>query len=319
MEQARAALPPLEQSYRARYPTRSIAHRNAEDAAGGHDRKLRRRLRHCNRGRVRVAIAAQCCELVAREVQPVGGAKSRFRMAIGASRRGACGCHFELLVRHRRSQARCSPGIVPIVPKVAANFLPFDPDTRVELSLACSTSRSRSVPPPWRWEFIRRCNSRADLVVAVSKEGGRGLNGSAQQLRLQIPIGAQVALSVTLLWRGVAHHQLCTAEPAEHRVSVRESLDRLCDFAAGALPRSRLAATIRGTNSGRTAQHAGYRERDDVRGHSATPSRHKQHALYAARRRDSLDRQACRRRLPQHCSGLPQDLWHSAFGWAGFQ
>jgi len=91
--------------------------------------------------------------------------------------------------------------VVPIVPKMAANFLPFDPDTRVELSLgvlgftivmSILTGVAMGIYPALQ-------ASRADLVDGL-KEGGRGTSGSAHQLRFRrFLIGAQVGLSVTLL------------------------------------------------------------------------------------------------------------------------
>ena len=90
---------------------------------------------------------------------------------------------------------------VPIVPKMAANFLPFDPATRVELSLpilgftillSVLTGLAMGIYPALQ-------SSRADLVDGL-KEGGRGTSGSAHQQRFRkILVGAQVALSVTLL------------------------------------------------------------------------------------------------------------------------
>src|SRR5256885_9100991 len=90
---------------------------------------------------------------------------------------------------------------VPIVPKMAANFLPFDPATRLELSvpvllftiaLSILTGVAMGIYPALQ-------SSRADLVDGL-KEGGRGTSGSAHQQRFRkILVGAQVALSVTLL------------------------------------------------------------------------------------------------------------------------
>ena len=91
--------------------------------------------------------------------------------------------------------------VVPIVPKMAANFLPFDPDVRVELSLpvlgftiamSILTGLAMGIYPALQ-------SAKADLVEGL-KEGARGSSGSAAQLRFRkILIGAQVALSVTLL------------------------------------------------------------------------------------------------------------------------
>jgi predicted permease len=91
--------------------------------------------------------------------------------------------------------------LVPVVPKMAANFLPFDPATRIDLSLpvlgftialSILTGLGMGIYPAWQ-------SSNADLVDGL-KEGGRGTSGSAHQQRLRrFLVGAQVALSVTLL------------------------------------------------------------------------------------------------------------------------
>src|SRR5436189_6482435 len=84
---------------------------------------------------------------------------------------------------------------------MAANFLPFDPAARLDLSvpvllftigLSILTGIVMGIYPALQ-------SSRADLVDAL-KEGGRGTSGSVHQQRFRkILIGAQVALSVTLL------------------------------------------------------------------------------------------------------------------------
>ena len=91
--------------------------------------------------------------------------------------------------------------LVPLVPKMASNFLPLEGNTASSLSvevlvftigLSLLTGLLMGVYPAMQ-------ASRADLVDGL-KEGGRGTSGSIRQQRLRkILIGAQVALSVTLL------------------------------------------------------------------------------------------------------------------------
>ncbi len=91
--------------------------------------------------------------------------------------------------------------LVPLVPQMAANFLPLDPVTGVGLSwpvllfaigLSVVTGLAMGLYPAWE-------SSRADLVDGL-KEGGRGSSGSVKQQRFRrILVGAQVALSLTLL------------------------------------------------------------------------------------------------------------------------
>src|SRR5438270_12821351 len=72
--------------------------------------------------------------------------------------------------------------LVPLVPQMAANFLPFDPATRLELSLpvlaftivlSILTGVAMGIYPAVQ-------TSRADLVNGL-KEGGRGTSGSVRQ------------------------------------------------------------------------------------------------------------------------------------------
>jgi len=91
--------------------------------------------------------------------------------------------------------------LVPLVPRMAANFLPFDPATPINLSLpvlgftialSILTGVAMGIYPALQ-------SSRANLVEGL-KEGGRGTSSSAHQQRFRkILVGAQVALSVTLL------------------------------------------------------------------------------------------------------------------------
>src|SRR6266704_2538505 len=127
------------------------------------------------------------------------------RMAIGASRGSVVRLFLleSLLVSVLAGLAGALLAwhIVPLVPRMAANFLPFDPDVRVQLSLgvlvvaiaiSVLTGLVMGIYPALQ-------SSRADLIDGL-KEGGRGTSGSANQLRFRrILIGAQVALSVTLL------------------------------------------------------------------------------------------------------------------------
>jgi predicted permease len=208
LEQARAALPPLEQSYRARYP----------DKIDSSSVMTLKTLDEDTTGNLRPAFATLliavafvlliACSNVANLLLVRFSGRRReiaLRMAIGASRRSVVRLFiFESLlvsVVAGIAGALLAWCVVPIVPKMAANFLPFDPDTRVELSLgvlgftifmSILTGVAMGIYPALQ-------TSRTDLVGSL-KEGGRGTSGSAQQLRFRkFLIGAQVALSVTLL------------------------------------------------------------------------------------------------------------------------
>jgi putative ABC transport system permease protein len=127
------------------------------------------------------------------------------RMALGASRTSVLRLFvFESLmvsVLAGLLGAALAWKLVPLVPRMAANFLPFDPETGVNLSLpmlgftialSLLTGLVMGFYPAWQ-------SSRADLIDGL-KEGGRGTSGSVRQQRFRkILVGAQVALSVTLL------------------------------------------------------------------------------------------------------------------------
>ena len=91
--------------------------------------------------------------------------------------------------------------LVPLVPKLTANFLPLEQGTASALSvpvllftigISLLTGFAMGLYPALQ-------SSRADIVDAL-KEGGRGTQGSVRQQRFRkILVGAQVALSVTLL------------------------------------------------------------------------------------------------------------------------
>ena len=208
IERARAALPPLEQSYRAQYPDKI-------DSSSVNTLKT---LPEDVTGNLRPAfatlLAAVACVLliacsnVANLLLVRFSGRSReiaLRMALGASRASVLRLFLceSLLVSLLAGVAGAvlAGQLVPLVPQMAANFLPFDPAIGVSVSLpilgftialSILTGVAMGIYPALQ-------TSRADLVNAL-KEGGRGTSGSARQHRFRkVLVGAQVALSVTLL------------------------------------------------------------------------------------------------------------------------
>ena len=91
--------------------------------------------------------------------------------------------------------------LVPLVPKLAASFLPIEQGSANALSVPVLLfTIALSLLTGFAMGFYPALqSSRADLVDAL-KEGGRGTQGSLRQQRFRkILVGAQVALSVTLL------------------------------------------------------------------------------------------------------------------------
>src|SRR5947199_7108516 len=208
IEQARAALPSLEQSYRAQYPDKidssSVMTWKTlpEDVTGN----LRPAF-----GTLLAAVAFVlliACSNVANLLLVRFTGRRReiaLRMALGASRASVLRLFiFESLLVSVLAGvvgAALAWELVPLVPKMAANFLPFDPATTINLSLpvlgftialSILTGVAMGIYPALQ-------SSRADLVDGL-KEGGRGSSGSIKQHRFRkILVSAQVALSVTLL------------------------------------------------------------------------------------------------------------------------
>src|SRR5438128_2507543 len=208
IDQARAALPPLEQSYRAQYPdkidTSSVMTLKTlpEDVTGNLRSAFATLL-----AAVAFVLLIACSNVANLLLVRFTGRRREIalRMALGASRASVLRLFlFESLlvsVFAGLAGAVLAWQLVPLVPKMAANFLPFDPETTINLSLpvlgfsialSVLTGVAMGIYPALQ-------SSRADLVNGL-KEGGRGTSGSAHQHRFRkILVGAQVALSVTLL------------------------------------------------------------------------------------------------------------------------
>ncbi len=208
VQQARAALPSLEQSYRAQYPNKidsaltTMLRTLPEDVT-----------RNFRAGFVTLFAAVSfvlliACSNVANLLLVRFSGRRReiaLRMAIGASRTSIARLFvFESLlvsVIAGAVGAFVAWHLVPLVPRIASNFLPLEANHATSLSvpvllftigLSISTGLLMGIYPALQ-------GSHADLVDGL-KEGGRGPSGSVRQQRFRkILVGAQVTLSVTLL------------------------------------------------------------------------------------------------------------------------
>src|SRR2546430_1181980 len=208
LTQVRAALPSLDQSYRTQYPNKIDSGFTTTVKTLPEDVTENFRAGFATLFAAVTLVLLIACSNVANLLLVRFSGRRReiaLRMAIGASRAGIIRLFvFESLLVSIIAGvigAFLAWQLVPLVPKMASNFLPLEGNTASSLSvevlvftigLSLLTGLLMGVYPAMQ-------ASRADLVDGL-KEGGRGTSGSIRQQRLRkILIGAQVALSVTLL------------------------------------------------------------------------------------------------------------------------
>jgi predicted permease len=206
LEQAKAAMPSLETSYRAQYPSNDDNSWTtalvplSEDISGN------------LRPAFTTLLAAVCfvlliaCSNVANLLLVRFSGRRReiaLRMALGAARTSVVRLFiFESLLVSLIGGALGAAiawQLIPLLPRLAADQLPLEsnltlslPVLAFTLGLSLLTGLIMGLYPAWQ-------SSRADLVDGL-KDGGRAVSGSVRQQRLRKGlVGAQVALSVTLL------------------------------------------------------------------------------------------------------------------------
>ena len=208
LDQAHASLPSLDQSYRTQFPNK------IDSGLITTIKSLPQDVTENFRAGFITLFAAVCfvlliaCSNVANLLLVRFSGRRReiaLRMAIGASRGSVVRLFvFESLlvsVIAGVAGAFVAWRLVPLVPRMAANFLPLEANAATSLSLpvllftiglSILTGLVMGIYPALQ-------GSHADLVDSL-KEGGRGTSGSVRQQRFRkILVGAQVALSVTLL------------------------------------------------------------------------------------------------------------------------
>lgn len=208
LAQVKAALPSLDQSYRTQYPNKIDSGFTTTVKTLPEDVTENFRAGFITLFAAVTFVLLIACSNVANLLLVRFSGRRReiaLRMAIGASRAGIIRLFvFESLLVSIIAGvvgALLAWRLVPLVPKMASNFLPFEANTASSVSVAVLlftivlsllTGLLMGVYPATQ-------ASREDLVDGL-KEGGRGTSGSVRQQRLRkILIGAQVALSVTLL------------------------------------------------------------------------------------------------------------------------
>src|SRR5437762_961207 len=207
-EQARAALQLLEDSYRAQYPEKIDARSGTVVKTLPEDVTENLRPGFATLLAAVTFVLLIACSNVANLLLVRFTGRRReisLRMALGATRASVLRLFvFESVLLSLFGGifgALLAWQLVPLVPRLAANFLPIEAGTAAALlfpvlafaiALSLLTGLLMGLYPALQ-------SSRADIVVAL-KEGGRGTAGSLRQQRFRkLLVGAQVALSVTLV------------------------------------------------------------------------------------------------------------------------
>ena len=206
IEQARAALPTLQKSYREARPENAdntwspVVISAAEDATGGLRRPFQILLAAVG------AVLLIACSNVANLLLVRFTGRRReiaLRMALGASRSGVVRLFvFESLLVSLSAGVvgTClALWVVSVIPKLAGDNVPLEtgislngPVLLFTLGLSLLTGLAMGMYPAWQ-------SSRADLVDGL-KDGGRAMTGSRGQQRFRRGlVAAQVGLSVVLL------------------------------------------------------------------------------------------------------------------------
>ncbi len=208
-DQVRAALPSLDHSYETQYPDKIDSHGYTtikpmpEDISGNLRPAFATLL-----AAVGFVLLIACSNVANLLLVRFSGRRREIalRVALGASRTSILRLFvFESLlvsVIAGIAGSLVAWQLVPLIPKITANFLPLEPNYTgpgfsmpvlgFTIGLSILTGLLMGLYPAWQ-------SSHTDLVDGL-KEGGRGTSGSVRQQRFRkILVGGQVALSVTLL------------------------------------------------------------------------------------------------------------------------
>ena len=208
VEQAKAALQLLENSYRAQYPEKIDANSTTIVKTLPEDVTENLRPGFATLLAAVTFVLLIACSNVANLLLVRFSGRRReisLRLALGATRASVLRLFvFESVLISFLAGilgALLAWELVPLVPQLAANFLPLEAGSATALSLPvlAFTIALSLLTGLLMGLYPALQSSRADIVEAL-KEGGRGSAGSVRQRRFRkLLVGAQVALSVTLL------------------------------------------------------------------------------------------------------------------------
>src|SRR5437762_8267716 len=209
VQQARAALPSFDQSYVTQYPNkidssftttlRTLPQDVTENIRAGFITLF---------AAVSFVLLIACSNVANLLLVRFSGRRREIalRIAIGASRTSVARLFvFESLlvsVIAGAVGAFVAWQLVPLVPRIACNFLPYEANAASSLSVGVlvSTVGLSILTGLLMGIYPALQGSHVDLIDGL-KEGGRGTSGSVRQQRFRkILVGAQVALSITLLF-----------------------------------------------------------------------------------------------------------------------
>jgi predicted permease len=206
LEQVRAAMPSLEQGYRAQNPDKNDSSWTTTIVTGPEDVVGNLRPAFTTLVAAVSFVLLIACSNVANLLLVRFSGRRReiaLRMALGGSRSSVIRLFiFESVLVSALAGAvgaLLAWRLIPLVPGIASNFLPLESNSAVSIpvlafaiALSLLTGLLMGLYPAWQ-------SSRTDLVDGL-KDGGRAMSGSVRQQRFRRTlVGAQVALSVTLL------------------------------------------------------------------------------------------------------------------------